>query len=311
MKKHLLILILLLLFSRLSFSQGIKFIVLTSNGDISLIRNSLVTTVKAGGKIIDNDKLKVGKYSYIDLVYKDGRTLEITSAGTYSTSKLIKMAGSKKNTSTVKFSKFVLAEFVKSVDDLSNMKVAGAVERLIEASIDYCTPPNTNILDPIITFIWFADKNNSYTFRLTDISGNVLYSSEITDTSITLNLQQLNLSRDNNYKWFVKDNKRVDAITDTCRFYWLPQTTADSIKKSVGKLLVDFNEYDHSIKQTLLASFYSKNKLYIDMLQAYERAMVLAPENETYKKLYLEALNNLGLERMAKIFRSRQNDSKN
>ncbi|MGA7720381.1 MAG: hypothetical protein WCA84_04315 [Ignavibacteriaceae bacterium] len=311
MKKHLLLLTLMLFCCNLSFSQGIKFIVLTSNGDISLIRNSIITTVKAGVNIIDKDKLKVGKYSYIDLVYKDGRTLEITSAGTYSSSKLITMADKKKNSSSAKFGKFVLAEFVKSINDLNNMKVAGAVERLIKAPIDYCTPPNTNILDPIVTFTWFADKDNSYTFRLTDISGNVLYSSEITDTSITLNLQQLDLSRDNSYKWFVKDNKRENAITDTCRFYWLSQTAADSIKKSVGKLLVDFNEYDHSIKQTLLASFYSRNKLYIDMLQAYERAMVLAPENDIFKKLYLEALNNLGLDRMAEIFRSRQHGSGN
>ena len=96
MKKHLLLLTLMLFCCNLSFSQGIKFIVLTSNGDISLIRNSIITTVKAGVNIIDKDKLKVGKYSYIDLVYKDGRTLEITSAGTYSSSKLITMADKKR-----------------------------------------------------------------------------------------------------------------------------------------------------------------------------------------------------------------------
>ena len=244
------------------------------------------------------------------LVYKDGKTLEIKSAGTYNTSKLVTMVNSKKNSSAKKFTNFVLAEFVKSVDDLGNMKVTGAVERLIKASIDYCTPPNTNIADPVITFNWFSVTGNSYTLKLTDISGNVLYSTELNDTSLTLNLQQLNLSRGNSYKWFVKDNKREKALTDTCRFYWLPQTTADSIKKSVKNLLIDFDKLDHSIKQTILASFYSNKKLYVDMLQAYERAIELSPENDTYKKLYLSALNKIGLERMAASFKSNKKSSK-
>jgi hypothetical protein len=250
--------------------------------------------------------LKVGKYSYIDLVYKDGKTLEIQSPGTYNTSKLINMAASKKNTSAGKLNNIVLAEFVKSVDELDYIKVGGAKGRRIQASIEYCTPPYTNILDQVITFNWFAVKDNFYTFKLTDLSGNILYTSELSDTSLTLNLQQLDLARDNSYKWFVKDNKAEDALTDTCRFYWLSQSAADSIKKSVEKLLIDFDKLDHSIKQSLLASFYAKNKLYIDMLHAYERAIELSPEIDTYKKLYLEALENLGLERMAEAFRSRQ-----
>ena len=304
MKKLLLPLFIILFCCSFSFCEEIRFIVLTVNGNVSLIRDTNVTVVKAGDKISDNDKLKVGKKSYIDVAYKDGKTLEIKSAGTYNTSRLIAIVNSKKNSSAKKFSRFVLAEFVKLLTYLGNMKVTGAVERLINASIDYCTPPNTNIIDPVITFNWFAVPGNSYTLKLTDISGNVLYLTELNDTSLTIDLQQLNISKDDHYKWFVKDNKREKALTDTCRFYWLSQVKADSIKKSVKNLLVDFDKLDHSIKQTLLASFYSKNKLYVDMLQAYERAIELSPENDTYKKLYQAALKRIGLERMAASFKS-------
>lgn len=296
----------MLLCYNFSFCDELKFIVLTANGTITLTRDSKSLPVKAGEKICDNDKIKVEKKAYLDLVYKDGKTLEIKAAGTYNTAKLITLVNSKKNSSAKKFSNFVLAEFVKSVDDLGNMKVTGAVERIIKASIDYGTPPNTNIIDPVITLKWFAVKGNSYTLKLTDFSGNVLYSNELSDTTITLNLQQLNLSRDNGYKWYVKDNKREKALTDTCRFYWLSQIKADSIKKSADNLLKDFDKLDHSIKQTFLASLYSGNKLYIDMLKAYERAIELSPENDTYKKLYLAALNKTGLKRMAASFQSKQ-----
>jgi hypothetical protein len=307
MKNLLSLIIIVIVFTSFSFCQGLKFIVLTANGSISLTRNSNTANLKAGEKILDNDKLKVGKKSYLNLVYQDGKTLEIKAAGTYNTAKLITMVNSKKNSSAKKFSNFVLAEFVKSVDDLGNMKVTGAVERIIKASIDYCTPPNTNIVDPIITFSWYSVTGNSYTLKLTDFSGNVLYSTESNDTSLTLNLQQLNLSRDNNFKWYVKDNKRQKALTDTCRFYWMSQAKADSIKKSVNSFLKDFDKVDHSIKQTLLASFYSDNKLYIDMLQAYSRAIELSPENITYKKLYFAALNKAGLSRMASSYKSQIN----
>jgi hypothetical protein len=121
----------------------------------------------------------------------------------------------------------------------------------------------------------------------------------------------LGLVRDNCYKWYVKSSNTEDELPDTCKFYWLSQFAADSIKKSAGNLIVDFDYLDHSLIQTLLASFYSKNKLYIDMLHAYERAIELSPENDIYQKLYLKALENLGLERMAEVFRSRHNKINN
>jgi tetratricopeptide (TPR) repeat protein len=306
MKKLLLSISLILFCCNFSFSDEMKFVILTSNGDVSLIRNLNIFAVKTGEKIYDNDKLKVGKKSYLNLVYKDGKTLEIKTAGTYNITKLITMVNSKKNSSAKKFSNYILAEFAKSVDDLGNMRVTGAVERLIKTSIDYCTPPNTSIMDPVVTLTWYSVPGNSYTLKLTDLSANVLYSTELNDTSMTVNLQQLNLSRDNNYKWFVKDNKREKALIDTCRFYWLSQSKADSIKKSVKKLLTDLDKLDHSIKQTILASFYFGNRLYIDMVQAYERAIELSPDNDTYKSLYLSALNRIGLTRKAASFKSQQ-----
>jgi hypothetical protein len=303
MKKILLSIAAVLLCYNLLFCQEVKFIALTINGSVTLSRNNNVITLKTGEKIFDKDKVKVGKKSYLNLVYKDGKTLEIKSAGTYTGSKLITMVNSKKNSSAKKFSNFVLAGFVKSVDDLGNMKATGAVERLIKSSIDYCTPPNTNIMEPVITLNWFGVAGNSYTLKLTDLAGNVLYSTELNDTTLTLNLQQLNLSRSNSYKWVVKDNKRPKALTDTCRFYWLSQSSSDSIKISAKKLLADLTKLDHSIKQVLLASFYSGNKLYIDMIQAYERAIELSPENETYKNLYFSSLNKIGLGRLANVYK--------
>jgi len=304
MKKIFFTLVLIIIYYNVSICGEVKFLVLTANGSVTLIRNSNSAAVKSGDKIYDSDKIKVGKKSYLNLVYMDGKTLEIKSAGTYGASKLITMVNSKKNTSAQKFSKFVLAEFVKSVDDLGNMKVTGAVERIVKASIDYCTPVNTNVFEPVVTFSWFSVPGNSYTINLADISGNVIYSKELNDTSVTLDLQQLNLSRSASYKWFVKDNKKEKALTDTCRFYWVASASADSIKISENKLLKDFSKVDHSIRQTILASFYSDNRLYIDMLQAYQRAMELSPENDTIKRLYYLALNKSGLSRMASSFKN-------
>lgn len=307
MKKLFFTLALIVLYYNVSICGDMKFIILTANGSITLTRNSNATVAKVGEKIFDNDKLKVGKKSYLNLAYQDGKTLEIKSAGSYNTSKLITMVNSKKNSSAKKFSSYVLAQFVKSVDDLGDMKVTGSVERAVKPSIDYGTPYNTNILDPVVTLCWYPVSGNSYTVKLTDVSGNVLYSKQLSDTSITLNLQELNLSRDKSYKWSIKNNKKEKAITDTSKFHWLAQGTADSIKKSAGKLLKDIDKLDHSIKQTLLASFYSDNKLYIDMLEAYQRAIVLSPDNKTIKLLYYNALNKTGLTRTASSIKNQLN----
>jgi hypothetical protein len=266
---------------------------------VSIIRNNALTPVKAGERIFNSDKVKVNKKGYLGLVYKDGKTLEVKTAGNYPCSKLVSLVSSKKNSSAKKFTNFVLAEFVKSVDDLSNMKVTGAVERLTPPSIEYGTPENTNILDPLITFTWFSTNNKDYEFRLLNSLDSVIYSTVIPDTSLTLNLTQLNAARDNNYKWFVKVAGKKKAIVDTCRFYYIDQSGAAKIKDSVKILIGQTSNLDHSMRQTILASFYSNNQFYLDMLYAYERAIQLSPDNDIYKKLYVLALDKIGLKRSA------------
>lgn len=282
-----------------SFGQDAKFVVLTVKGSVTLERNRKSTKIKAGEKIYDNDNVKIGKKSYLDLVYKDGKTIEVKSVGVYSTTKLIKIVNSSRSTTTKKFANFVLAEFAKSVDDINNMKVTGSVERLIKPAIDYASPFNTNILDQVVTFKWYSIPSKSYVFTITNSSGEVIYSQNISDTLINLNLQQKKLSQGNNYKWFVLDAKRPKAITDTCRFFWLSKKASKSIKDTINILMRDWKNYDKSIKQALLASFYYNHKLYIDMLQAYERAIKLSPDNLTYKKLYILGLEKVGLKRTA------------
>lgn len=282
-----------------SFCQDVKFVVLSETGSVSIIRNNALTPVKAGERIFNSDKVKVNKKGYLGLVYKDGKTLEVKTAGNYPCSKLVSLVSSKKNSSAKKFTNFVLAEFVKSVDDLSNMKVTGAVERLTPPSIEYGTPENTNILDPLITFTWFSTNNKDYEFRLLNSLDSVIYSTVIPDTSLTLNLTQLNAARDNNYKWFVKVAGKKKAIVDTCRFYYIDQSGAAKIKDSVKILIGQTSNLDHSMRQTILASFYSNNQFYLDMLYAYERAIQLSPDNDIYKKLYVLALDKIGLKRSA------------
>ncbi len=282
-----------------SFSQNAKFVVLTVKGSVTLQRNNKASSIKAGEKIYDNDNVKIGKKSYLDLVYKNGKTIEVKSAGLYSTAKLIKIANSSRSTSTKKFADFVLAEFAKSVDDINNMKVTGSVERLIKPAIDYASPYNTDILNQVVTFKWYSISSGSYVFSIANSSGKVVYTQNISDTLINLNLQNIKLAQGNNYKWFVSDAKKPKALIDTCRFFLLSKNNAKSIKDTINILMKSWKNYDQSIKQALLASFYYNHKLYIDMLQAYEKAIELSPDNLTYKKLYVLGLDKVGLKRKA------------
>ncbi len=281
------------------YCQQAKFVVLTVKGSVTLERNNRAYSIKAGNKLYENDKVKLNKKSYLDLVYTDGKTIELKTTGTYPVYKLIKMAKESRTSSSKKFANYVLAQFAKSVDDINNMKVTGSVERLVKPAIDYATPPLTNILDPVVTFNWFSVPSRSYIFSIVNPEGNVAYSQKISDTLITVNLQKLKLKRDNGYKWLVKDASKAKALNDTCRFFWLSQKEAKSIKDTINILMKDWRSYDQSVKQALLASYFFNHKLYVDMLEANKRAMELSPGNDTYKKLYIMALDKAGLKQMA------------
>lgn len=298
--KNIIILLFIFIYAAGSlYSQEAKFVALTVKGTITLERNYKSSSLKAGEKIYDKDKIKIGKKSYLDIAYIDGKTLSLSKTGTYTTYKLIQMVKASKTSSTKKFADYVLAEFTKSVDDINNMKVTGSVERIVKPATEYAIPRFTNILDPIVTFKWFPIMSNSYIFSIISSKGDVIDSENISDTLITVNLQKLKLTRGNNYKWFVKDAKRPTALIDTSKFLWITSRESKSIKDTINILMKTWKNYDQSIKQALLASFYYNHVLYIDMLQAYERAMELSPGNDTYKKLYIMGLDKVGLNNMA------------
>ena len=298
MKRNIFFAFLLIAFSSV-FCQQAKFVVLTVKGRVTLERNYRAYPIKAGNKLFENDKVKLNKKCYLDIVYTDGRTIELKTAGTYPVYKLVKMAKESRTSSSKKFANYVLAQFAKSVDDINNMKVTGSVERLVKPAIDYATPPLTDILDPVVTFNWFSIPSKSYVFSIVNSKGDVVDSENISDTLITVNLQKLKLKRDSNYKWLVKDASKTKALNDTCKFFWLSQREAKSIKDTVNILLKLWKNYDQPVKQALLASYYFNHKLYVDMLEANKRAMELSPGDDTYKKLYIMALDKAGLKQMA------------
>ena len=284
-----------------AFPQELQFVVLTVKGSVSLYSGAKAIPVRTGEKIFTNNKVKVGKKSYLNLVYMDGKTLEVKSPGTYDTGNLIRQVNSKKNSSTKKFTNFVLAEFVKSVDDLGNMKVTGSVERLIKFPIDYAIPNGTNIFNPAVTFKWFSSAKKSYVFKLADNSGTILYTKELEDTSETINLLQLKLKSGEIYKWFVSEGGKEKSFTDTSSFYLMPKHIVSFIKDSINILNKELRNLDPPTKQILLASFFANNGLYIDMMDAYEKAIKLSPDNVIYKKLYAAALYKAGLKRKAEL----------
>ncbi len=301
MKKMILIFMAIIFIYNLSYCQEVKFIALNVKGKVNLIKGSKTLIIKVGDKIYDKDKIKINKNTYLDLVYKDGRTLNLRKAGEYDSKKLISLINSNKSSTTKKFTNYVLAQFVQSVDDIGNMKVTGSVERLIKFPIDYCTPSNTDIYGEIAAFSWFSSTKKSYIFSIASSTGKIIYSKQLNDTSLVINFKKIKLTRGDHFKWFITEASKNKSLTDTSHFYWLTQTNANLIKDSVNILMKDFRNIDNSMKQTLLASFYNNHKLYIDMLAAYENAIKFSPNDVTFKKLYIKALDKVGLKRKAEL----------
>ncbi|MCL5029191.1 MAG: hypothetical protein M1480_09245 [Bacteroidetes bacterium] len=282
-------------------AQENNFKVLAIKGEILIDSDNtnLWHNLTLGSEITGSEKIKLNNNSYLGLAFSPGGTLELKRPGEYNYSQLMYFINLDHRSVNRKFSDFVFNELTKKIGLIKEMKSAGAVIRLRPNGIPVAVPFSSYTIDSVINFKWHPVSNSSnYIFKLINCSNRTIFMKELSDTSLSVNLNSLYLASDSAYRWYVYDFRNPSISSDTNCIIKYSQNKIESIKDSLIELNKTLGSEPSALNQVIYSEFYQRNQLNIDALQALENATALEPSVDVYDSMLNDFLINMRIIKM-------------
>ena len=186
------------LFATIAYAQDdLVFKVLFNKGANTIDNSKAIVT---GTKILKGQTIHMVEGGYIGMIYKTGKSIELKKAGVHSVNDLEKGVLTSSASFSAKYRDLVMNEMSKSSEGLTanrkvKMNVTGSVERGTEAGLSLISPKNSEHLSSDVKLMWLKDTTakNGYVVKVKDMFDEPLKSYEVKDTSITINVNELNL----------------------------------------------------------------------------------------------------------------------
>lgn len=238
--------------------------------------------IKTGISLNVGDELKVSENSYLGLVSKTGKPLEIKKPSNYKVADLLSQLGT--GTSVMsKYTDFILSS--NSAEAKKNrLSATGAVHRGEASALTVYLPgtQNSYIYNNTMYVIWEAPKSGGpYVVTLMDFMEEELMKMETPETSVKLDLSDPKLAKVTNFLVQVASKADSKVHSDGNAVKRLTAAEHEKIKKSYDEIAADVQE-ESAFSKFLLAGFYEQHGLLIDALSAYEEAVRLAPDVDSF-----------------------------
>lgn len=307
---RLIAIILLAMFAEAEISaQSALFTVIASGGKVFLSGRDTSQWIQltAGSRVFKGDRIKTGDNSYLGLCHMNGRTLEILKEGVYKADELSEKLAAENTSVTKKLTDFLVGEIVTK-NKGKDMKYISAVARENLTYIDKDFPAFTFVMDSSVTFRWYPAKDvHTYAFRLLNPSGGTVLIKETSDTSITVNIEELNLEPEKHYSWFVFNPENPEVSSDSSYIMTLTRSGLEALKDSLAELRNDLSDRMSPLNQIMIATFFENNKMNLNALEYYERSAVYTGHVPEFQKKYLLFLIRAGLFKRAQILSEKWN----
>ncbi|HEX8547439.1 MAG TPA: tetratricopeptide repeat protein [Cytophagaceae bacterium] len=293
------ILLNLIFFTLSNAQEGSEiFKVLASKGNNRLVAagSSEEKPLTIGKKLYKGDKLVLLEGSYLGLVHKSGKTIELKKSGTFEVAKLSNEVASQNASVSKKYVDFVMGEMTAKDEDISKnrhkyMDVTGSVERDIHGEkIHLIAPPKevgALVLSSPIVIRWEPLKDvQKYSVFVTNMFGDTLHKAETSTSFVDLDLSTLNPHNENIPQIIsveVKDNRKIKSEGYVLKY--IPAPKAIELKKDIDNLKSEFIE-NTPLNKIMLAKFYEQNKLYLSAMECYQQAIELAPDVDDFQAEY-------------------------
>ena len=291
-------------------SQDFEFKILALKGNIEVkVPKAEWKKIKTGDNINIDDIIKVPKNSYIGLMHKSGRTIEIREEGDFKTKELAEKLSSHKTTFSKRFAKYVADEIaggesvMKGSNYRESMQKPGSVERGIVDEFDpnkiritLNAPRKFTALQPVVILQWNKVTGvTKYSFRLSDRFDRPVFSKEVGDTMIALDLAPLDIEKDVYYFWKVTSIAGVGAESETACFLFPSFEKMAAKRDSIEMLRSELEDETSPLNQLIMATYLEENQLILESMDAYKKAIKLAPGVEEFKQVYDKFLKRYGI----------------
>ncbi|MBM3177600.1 MAG: hypothetical protein FJZ78_06290 [Bacteroidetes bacterium] len=274
--------------------QGAVLRVIAKAGQTSLKTGSGAEPIKSGALLQSTDVVVIGPNSYLSLIPhgKAGKGIELRNPGSYTVNDLAK--GQKDSPGLVnKYTDFILAS--NSPEAKKNrMSATGAVHRGLN-DIDVFLPEARTkgnfVLGNSVVIGWEAKTASAgpYEVKILNLSDDLLARHETSDNKL-----RVDLPTGESFVVIVV-TKKGDSRSSSEPFSIQrldPASPRD--KDQTAKLQNELKELDlneeTALNKYILAGFFEEQNLLIDAIVAYEDAIRLAPEVDTYREAYEEFL---------------------
>jgi hypothetical protein len=287
-KGSILILVGVFLFSIGAAAQDYTFKVLANKGSNEVKTGNAWQAIKTGTSLKPGDELKVSENSYIGLVHKTGKPMELKQAGNY---KVNDLAAKVSGGSSVmnKYADFILSS--NSAEAKKNrLSATGAVHRGLE-DIKVYLPENqyANVYNNIAIINWEAKISGPYIVTFKNLFEDELMKSETPENRFQVDLNDPKFAKENIILVEIKSKTDQKRKSEQRLIKRMTAPEQEKVKKSLMDFGPEVTE-ETPLNKFILAGFYEENKLFIDAITAYEQAIKLAPDVPSYKEAYDEFL---------------------
>src|SRR5690606_17638930 len=283
----------MLLFFSPVFSQDYTFRVLVNKGANEYRSEGQAwQTLKTGTSLKATDEIRVADNAYVGLVHFEGKPIGVKKAGSYKVSPDLTSLVVGGSTLLKRYVDFALSS--NSAEAKKNrLNATGAVQRTVEGSgIRLTLPPNHNsgIYNNVAVVNWDGSKvKGPYVVTLRNMFDDVLARVETPETTLTLNVEDGPLAKENAILVEVSARNDPSLISDQHLIKSLAPAQQDSVKKELDDILAVMDE-ESALNHLILAGFYEEHQLLIDAIASYENAVRLAPGVDAIKDAYNEFL---------------------
>ncbi len=246
--------------------------------------------IKTGLSLSVGDEIKVSENAYLGLVSSKGKPLELKKAQNYKVADLLSQLGT--GTSVMsKYTDFILSS--NSAEAKKNrLSATGAVHRGEPTSLSVYLPPvqNSFVYSPSMFVLWEAPKSGGpYTVTLLDFYEEVIMKFDTPETSLKIDLTDPKLAARTNFLIQVSSKADSKAKSEGIAVKRLTGVEQEKMKKAFTEIAAEVKE-ETPISKFMLAGFYEQHGLLIDALTAYEEAVKMAPDIDSFAEAKNEFL---------------------
>lgn len=307
-KKALLFVIVMIVLTLGANAQDYAFKVMATNGSVNLKAGN--KRVWAGSTLGAADEVVVGANSYIGLMHKGGKTLEIKQAGSYKVSQLNSQVASTNSSTSAKYVNYVAGEMAKADrQDINKnhrkyMAVTGSVERATySTALAYFLheqggkPAEVNLFNPVATIRLYGNPilgnkvaNKTFLVRVTDFRNKEVFKQEVKANEqgqalIIIDFSKFPYKGDPTFivESSLEESKEPEANRAK---YNLTLLKEGEKYEAVKKAMADFEGETSALSKVVQAGIFEQEGLILDAASCYEAAIAAEPNVETFRIAY-------------------------